>query len=277
MTATQRTTAIAVVVIILAAVLGVAWAQRAAGVGDGGVRALTSGHGVKIRFSDKPVSVPPFSIQDVNGRTMTPSDWKGKVVLINFWATWCGPCRQEIPELVALQEHYKNQLIVVGLSIDERPAADVKAFAAQVGINYPVAIADQALQHAFGGLTAVPATFVVNADGGIVQRHVGVLEPEQTEHEVRVLARLPSPAQVDIVPDTGQVLIANAAYATEIPGLDLSSVTPTQKETILKRLNTESCTCGCGRTLAQCRIEDPTCSVSLPAAKKVAAEVVAGK
>jgi hypothetical protein len=133
------------------------------------------------------------------------------------------------------------------------------------------------LQKAFGGVSAVPATFVVNPDGGIVQRHVGLLEPELTEHEIRALAHLATPAKVELVPDTGQVLIANAAYATEIPGVDLTSVTTKQKEEILKRLNTEKCTCGCDRTLAGCRIEDPDCKVSLPGAQKVAAQVVGGK
>jgi len=241
------------------------------------VAALTSGKGVKIKFSDKPVKLPDFAIQDINGKTIRPADWAGKVVLINFWATWCGPCRAEIPELIEFQKHYADQLVVVGLSVDEGPAGEVKAFAAQNGMIYTVAIADMALQKAFGGISAVPATFVVNPEGGIVQRHVGLLQPELTEHEVRALSKLSTPAEVEIVPDTGQVLLANAAYATEIPGVDLANVTTKQKEVILKRLNTEKCTCNCDRTLAQCRIEDPNCQTSLPAAKKVAAEVVGGK
>jgi hypothetical protein len=71
------------------------------------------------------------------------------------------------------------------------------------------------------------------------------------------------------VHDTGQVLLANAAYATEIPGLDLSHCTAAQREALLKQLNTEKCTCGCGLTLAQCRINDPDCKVSLPTAQKM--------
>ena len=253
-------------------------AKRTTGTsGRSDVAALTSGKGVKIKFSDKPVKLPDFAIQDINGKTIRPADWAGKVVLINFWATWCGPCRAEIPELIEFQKHYADQLVVVGLSVDEGPAGEVKAFAAQNGMIYTVAIADMALQKAFGGISAVPATFVVNPEGGIVQRHVGLLQPELTEHEVRALSKLSTPAEVEIVPDTGQVLLANAAYATEIPGVDLANVTTKQKEVILKRLNTEKCTCGCDRTLAQCRIEDPNCQTSLPAAKKVAAQVVGGK
>ena len=287
MTKTTRATLTTLGVVALAGVLAVSWVKRApaasgrAPSGSPGVRndvaALTSGKGVKIKFSDKPVKLPDFSIQDINGKTISPADWAGKVVLINFWATWCGPCRSEIPELIAFQEHYADQLVIVGLSVDEGSPADVKKFASEAGMNYTVAIADMALQKAFGGVSAVPATFIVNSEGGIVQRHVGLLRPDVTEHEIRALARLATPAEVELVPDTGQVLIANAAYATEIPGVDLTTVTTKQKETILKRLNTEKCTCGCERTLAQCRIEDPTCNTSLPAAKKVAGEVVGGK
>lgn len=291
MMTTTRATLVTLGVVVLAGVLAVSWVKRApaahgqalpgATAASGGARtdvpALTSGKGIKIKFSDKPVKLPDFAIQDINGKTIKPADWAGKVVLINFWATWCGPCRAEIPELIEFQKHYGNELVVVGLSVDEGSPADVKAFAAQNGMNYTVAIADLPLQKAFGGVSAVPATFVVNPEGGIVQRHIGLLQPDVTEHEIRALSHLATPAAVELVPDTGQVLIANAAYATEIPGVDLTSVTTKQKETILKRLNTEKCTCGCDRTLAGCRIEDPACQTSLPAAKKVAADVVGGK
>jgi len=287
---TPRATFLAFGVVALAGVLGAscspaASAEKTATASGASAPArprndiapLTSGKGVKIRFSDKPVKLPDFSIQDIHGKTITPADWAGKVVLINFWATWCGPCRAEIPELIEFQKHYANELVVIGLSVDEGPAAEVKAFASQNGMNYVVAIADIALQKAFGGVSAVPATFVVNPEGGIVQRHIGLLQPDVTEHEIRALLHMATPAEIEIVPDTGQVLLANAAYATEIPGVDLANVTTKQKEVILKRLNTEKCTCGCDRTLAQCRIEDPNCQTSLPAAKKVAAQVVGGK
>lgn len=86
---------------------------------------------------------------------------------------------------------------------------------------------------------------------------------------MRALAGLPTDATVTRVRDTGQVLLSNAACATEIPGVDLTSLTTAQRETALKRLNTEKCTCGCGLTLAACRINDTTCGVSLPLARQV--------
>jgi len=228
---------------------------------------------VKIRFSDKPLALPAFSVKDFDGATLTPQSLEGKVVLLNFWATWCGPCRAEIPMLVALQDRYRDHLVVVGLSIDEGPPDAVRQFARQHGVNYPIVIVGADVQDAFGGITSVPATFVVNRQGGIVQRHIGLLNPAVTEHETRSLAGLRTDATVETVNDIGQVLLANAAYATEIPGLDLAPLTARQREETLHRLNTDKCTCGCGLTLAQCRINDPSCEVSLPTAQRVVAEI----
>jgi cytochrome c biogenesis protein CcmG/thiol:disulfide interchange protein DsbE len=241
-----------------------------AGGEEGGMPPLSSGAGVVVRLSDRPVDLPAVAVTDLDGSEISNATLKGKVVLLNFWATWCGPCREEIPMLAALQTHYRDRLLIVGLSIDERPPGDVKAFARELGVNYPVVMATRALADAFGGVRAVPATFVVDPAGRIVQRHIGLLNGPRTEHEVRVLAGLPSQAQVETVKDTGQVLLANAAYATEIPGLELSALPPAVRERTLQELNTAHCSCGCGLTVAQCRINDPTCAVSLPLAKEIA-------
>lgn len=220
---------------------------------------------------------PVFVRRDLSGNMVNLARLRGKVVLLNFWATWCGPCRMEIPDLIRLQDRYRDNLVIVGLSLDEGPVADVKAFAAAQKMNYPVAVVGDDIEKLFGGVTSVPSTFIVSPDGGIVQRHVGLLRAALTEQEVRVLAKLPTNAEVSIVKDTGQVLKANAAYATEIPGIDLTVLTPAQRTEALKRLNTEMCTCGCGSTLAGCRIEDPSCETSLPLAKKVVAEILKKK
>jgi len=265
---------IAGTLIAVALVLGIVIAKRVmpSGPADSvaaGPQAISPGQGVVVKVSDKPVPLPAMSLRDLDGHPISTESWQGKVVLLNFWATWCGPCREEIPALIALQQHYRDHLVVVGLSIDTGPPSAVKEYVAGVGVNYPVAIADRALQAAFGGIPAVPATFVVNPDGRIVQRHMGLVDPMLIEHEVRVLANLPTPATMQVVQDTGQVLLANAAFATEIPGLDLEKLSPKQREDLLKRLNTDKCTCGCGLTLAQCRINDPDCKVSLPIARQL--------
>jgi thiol-disulfide isomerase/thioredoxin len=234
---------------------------------------LASGQGVVLQFSDKPVPLPAMTLTDVSGRAIDPASWAGKVVLVNFWATWCGPCREEIPTLVALQRHYADQLVILGLSIDTRPAAEVKQFADQYRVNYPIAVVGDEVVQAFGGVPAVPSTFVVSPAGKMLQRHVGVLDPVTTEQEVRVLANLSSQAIVQLVPDTGQVLLANAAFATELPGVDLTGLTPARREEALTRMNTEHCSCGCGLTVAQCRINDPSCDVSLPQAQKIVSDL----
>jgi cytochrome c biogenesis protein CcmG/thiol:disulfide interchange protein DsbE len=260
-------------VVAAAIVLGLALARWMPRTADGGVSMLSSGEGVTVRLSDKPVPLPALRLTDLDGQPIANEALAGKVVLVNFWATWCGPCREEIPMLAALQDHYRDQLVILGLSIDERPAEEVKAFADALGVNYPVAMSTRELEREFGGVTAVPSTFVVNPAGRIVQRHLGLLQGPRTEHEVRALAGLPTNAVVETVQDSGQVLLANAAYATRIPGLDLDTLTPALREATIRRLNEESCTCGCGLTVAQCRINDPTCEVSLPVARKILADV----
>jgi thiol-disulfide isomerase/thioredoxin len=277
----KRTILIVVPLVVLFGAMGIGLTKhlvRTAGASDSAaadVRAITTGAGVTIKVSDKPIPVPAAAahLVDITGRTIAMDDLHGKVVLVNFWATWCGPCREEIPALMALQDRYRGRLVVLGLSIDESPVGDVAAFAKQVGINYPVVMATDDVQQAFGGIASVPSTFLVNPEGKILLRHLGSIDPQQVEQEVRAFSGLQTAATIEVVKDTGQVLLANAAYATEIPGVDLAGLTPAQKAKALQRLNTEHCTCGCNTTLAQCRINDPSCATSLPLAQKVADQI----
>jgi len=276
----KRTTLIVVLSVVAAGIVGITLTRRLVNGerAGGAITALTSGRGITVKLSDRPVPMPAMNLTDVDGKPISNDSLRGKAVLVNFWATWCGPCREEIPMLVALQEYYRDRLVIVGLSIDdERGPAEVKEFAAGFFVNYPIAMSTRAIEREFGGISAVPSTFLVNPDGQIVQRHLGMLQARQTEHEVRVLAGLPTDASVETVKDTGQVLLSNAAYATEIPGLDLTSATAAEREAVLKKLNTEPCTCGCGLTVAQCRINDPSCQVSLPIAQGIAKELITKK
>jgi thiol-disulfide isomerase/thioredoxin len=277
MSSVTRIVAIGAGILVLTGIIGFGLARRLAAPAPAQastlLAALSPGAGVRVRLSDKPLALPAMSLRDLDGKPISPSDWRGKVVLLNFWATWCGPCRAEIPMLVALQTHYQDHLVVVGLSIDEAPVETVREFVRGHDVNYPVAIVGEDVQRAFGGIGSVPLTFVVKPDGGIVQRHVGLLNGPLTEHEVRALAGLPTDATVEIVADVGQVLDANAAYATEIPGVSLDRLSSRQKAEALNKLNTEHCNCGCGLTLALCRIKDPACNVSLPLAQKLVAAI----
>jgi hypothetical protein len=111
---------------------------------------------------------------------------------------------------------------------------------------------------------------VINTDGKVVQKHEGLYSPELYETEVRLLLGLPADAQVQTFEDQGQIFLRNAALATELPDVDFTGLTPEMKKAALKRLNSETCDCGCRLTLAQCRINDTSC----PKSRKLAANVV---
>ncbi len=227
-----------------------------------------------IQLVANPSSVPAFSMQALDGRIITSDDLRGKVTLVNFWATWCGPCRAEIPDLIRLQARYPDHLQVIGVSTDEGPIEMVEAFAAEFGINYPIVMDTPELNRAFPGVMALPTSFIVDPDGRVVQTHVGLINPGVLEQETRFLANIDPTISVDLVEANQHGLLVNAAQATEIPGLDLTVLTPEQRMTALQRLNQEGCTCGCKLTLAQCRINDASCGFSLPLAEQLVAQIV---
>ena len=232
-----------------------------------------TGERANVRLFKNPGRAPAFSVRDLDGRTISVPERPGKVTIVNFWATWCGPCRAEIPSLVALQEHYRDQLQIIGISEDEGSPEAVRQFAAARRVNYPVAMTTPEMERLFPGVTALPTSFVIDPDGRIMQKHVGLLDAETAELETRVLAGLPVNASIEQVEDANRTLIEHAAQATEIPGIDLKKLTPEKRTAALQRLNTDPCTCGCGLTLAACRINDPSCGVSLPLARKVVDEL----
>lgn len=232
-----------------------------------------SGARPKISFIKDPIAIPELTMKTLDGRTITNKDLKGKVTLVNFWATWCPPCREEIPDLIKLQERYKEHLVIVGVSSDEGPTDMVARFGADHRMNYPIVMETPQLTKAFPGIYALPTTFIVDSDLKMVKKHVGRLNPAIVELETRVLAKLPVDAEVERIVDNTEAVLAGNAQATDVPGLNLDALTPSQRTSALKRLNEEKCTCGCGFTLAQCRINDSTCSVSLPIAEKIVAEI----
>ena len=230
-----------------------------------------------IRFAKDPEMAPPFLLRDINGKIVSTADWKGKVVILNFWATWCPPCREEIPELVQLQAKYKDKLLVIGASEDEDGPQKVQQFVQRFGMNYPVVMATKELIDNYGGVPALPTSFLIDPQGRVVQRHTGLYEYEVYEREVRALAGLPFDGRIETFADTGQIFLKNAANASELPDVDLSGLTADQKKEALHRLNAESCTCGCKLTLAECRINDSSCPISKEAAAEVLKRVRAGQ
>jgi len=236
--------------------------------------AAPSDKSMVIRFAKDPQPAPPFLLLDLDGNVVSTAAWQGKVVLVNFWATWCPPCREEIPILIQLSEKYKDDLLVIGISVDDGPPDEVKEFARRIGVNYPIVMRSRELIAEYGGVPALPTTFLVNKDGRVVQKHEGLFSPGLYETEVRALLGLPIDATITTFEDTGQIFLKNAERATELPGVDFSKLTPDQKRFALKRLNTQICDCGCRLTLAQCRINDTSCPVSKGLAEKIVKEIL---
>ncbi len=226
-----------------------------------------------IRFFRDPTPAPAFTLKDLDGRPITSADLRGKVTLINFWATWCGPCRAEIPDLIALQQKYRDQLQIIGISEDEGPVSEVRQFVAAHKMNYRVAMTTPEIERGFPGIVSIPTTYVIDRDGRVAMRHAGMLNPRLTEAETRSLAGLSVDAKVERVDRVQRAQLENGAQATKIPGVDLSGLSTEQRSTALQRLNAEACTCGCDLSVAKCRIDDPNCGVSLPLAKAMVNQI----
>lgn len=226
-----------------------------------------------IRFASNALPMPAFLVNDLGGGMVSTADFRGKVVIVNFWATWCPPCREEIPEMIELANRYKGRLEIVGVSMDDSPAQDVARFAHEMGINYPVVMGSNSIDEEYGGVPALPTSYIVNRDGRVVQKHVGLYPVEVYDSEIRALLGLPVQAKIETFQDTGQIFLKNASLATELPGVDLKGLTPDQKREVLKRMNSQNCTCGCKLTIAQCRINDESCTTSKALAEKIVSEV----
>jgi thiol-disulfide isomerase/thioredoxin len=228
-----------------------------------------------IRFVHNPEAAPEFHLKTLDGKPLSLASWRGKVILLNFWATWCGPCRAEIPDLIALQTKYKDRLQIIGLVVDSDDEGEVRDVVREEGINYPNALSSNEVRGQYGGIAALPTSFVLDDQGRVVQKHVGLRNPVLYEVEVRALLGLPVPVSVETFEDTGQIFLKHADRASELPGVDLSKLTPEQKTAALRSFNAESCTCGCKYTLAQCRIYDRDCQVSSNRIAKLLTELLA--
>ena len=140
-----------------------------------------------------PANAPPakldFKIKDMHGADVRLTDYKGQVILLNYWATWCGPCKVEIPDLVALQAEYKDKgFVVLGVSQDDDPET-LRAFAGSYKMNYPVLVGRDVpdLLDAQGPLWGLPTSYVIGRNGAVCKKHIGPATKEEFEREIKAL------------------------------------------------------------------------------------------
>lgn len=131
---------------------------------------------------------PDFTLQTTDGKILKLSDYKGKVVIIDFWATWCGPCRKGIPDLIQLKKKYGSKgFEIIGVSVDSDTKEEVIPFMKKNGINYPVVYGNQNVTQQYGGVRAIPTSFVIDKKGKIVATYEGLMPLETYENHIKKL------------------------------------------------------------------------------------------
>lgn len=133
-------------------------------------------------------AAPNFKLSTQEGKVVELAALKGKIVVLNFWATWCGPCRKEIPGFMEVYKHYKEKgLEIVGVSLDRDGWEAVGPYVEQAKINYPVVVGNRAMVEAYGGIDAIPATFIIDKQGNVVEKHVGYMSRFDVEEIIKGL------------------------------------------------------------------------------------------
>ncbi len=131
---------------------------------------------------------PSFELPNLDGQLVKSTDLEGKVIIVDFWATWCPPCRQMIPELKKVYSKYKNQNVeILAISLDEGGAEAVKKFVSETGIDYTVLLADRDITKKFGQINAIPTSFIIDKQGNIRDKHIGFRNADDMENIVKAL------------------------------------------------------------------------------------------
>jgi peroxiredoxin len=147
--------------------------------------------------SVKPVKerkeAPDFTLKDIDGRAVRLSDYRGKVVLLNFWATWCGPCKIEIPWFIEFEQKLKDRgFAVLGVSMDEEGWEVVKPFLSDLRVNYRTLMGNDSIAQLYGGVDSLPTSFLIDREGRIGSIHVGLVSKSDYENEIEELLANPS-------------------------------------------------------------------------------------
>ena len=129
-----------------------------------------------------------YTVKNMNGESVHLASYKGKIILLNFWATWCPPCKVEIPDLIALQNEYKDDIVVLGFSVDDT-ADQLKPFADEYQMNYQVLVGlgHENIQEAYGPMWGIPVTIIIDRDGTVAKKQSGIRSKEQIEREIKAL------------------------------------------------------------------------------------------
>ncbi|MCM8760528.1 MAG: TlpA family protein disulfide reductase [Candidatus Omnitrophica bacterium] len=138
-----------------------------------------------LRVAD---AAPDFRLRDINGNIVQLSDHKGKVIILDFFATWCPPCKMEVPDFVELQRRYGDRgFTIIGVSLSR--LGDTQGFVQAFGVNYPVLIADSAVAEAYGPIRSIPVTFVIDKDFNIARKYIGYRPKEVFENDIKQLLK----------------------------------------------------------------------------------------
>ena len=133
---------------------------------------------------------PDFTLTSTSGKKINLSDYKGKVVILDFWATWCGPCRMGVPDLVSIQKEFKDKVVVIGISLDDqRTMSDIPPFMKQYGINYPIVFGTNKVVMDYGNIEAIPTSFVIDKKGFIVDQNIGLVPKEKFVDKINSLIK----------------------------------------------------------------------------------------
>lgn len=153
---------------------------------------------------------PDFALRDSQGKIVRLSDYKGKVVLLNFWATWCGPCKLEIPWFVEFERQHKDRgFAVLGISMDEDGWDVVMPFVSRIGINYRVLMGDDVVAQLYGGVDSLPTTFLIDREGRIARVHIGLVSRSSYERDLKELLQTSSGSAVDRARADAPALLAS--------------------------------------------------------------------
>lgn len=169
---------------------------------------------------------PTWTLKDVDGKSVSSTNYLGQVVLVNFWATWCGPCVSEMPGLVTLQEQYRDQgFAIVGISVDEAGPSVVRPFIPQHKLNYQIVMSDGKVERDFGGIQYIPTTFLIDRDGNLADKFVGYTSLEDFRARVLPLLGPETPPRLGWLARGGRTLMT---WPAEFAGAILQvATTPT--------------------------------------------------